>query len=132
MTEAVEGFVLDASVLLALINNEAGADVVIDALRLPDTVISAVNYSEVVAKLISIGMPAEVVQYTLQPLSLTIYDFDGELAEKAGFLYLTTKKLGLSFGDRACLALADHLGLPALTADQAWKQLKDIKVRTLR
>jgi PIN domain nuclease of toxin-antitoxin system len=30
---------------------------------------------------------------------------------------------GLSFGDRACLALAMKLKLPAVTADQAWSKL---------
>jgi ribonuclease VapC len=31
--------------------------------------------------------------------------------------------LGLSFGDRACLALAKSLVAPALTADRSWARL---------
>jgi ribonuclease VapC len=38
----------------------------------------------------------------------------------AGALRVGTKKAGLSLGDRACIALAKELGLPAMTADKAW------------
>ena len=31
-----------------------------------------------------------------------------------------TRAVGLSLGDRACLALAAELGVPALTADRGW------------
>ena len=34
-----------------------------------------------------------------------------------------TRALGLSLGDRACLALGLRGGLPVLTADHAWQQL---------
>jgi PIN domain nuclease of toxin-antitoxin system len=34
-----------------------------------------------------------------------------------------TKSVGLSFGDRACLALAQRLGGTALTADRAWMKI---------
>lgn len=35
-----------------------------------------------------------------------------------------TRTAGLSLGDRACLALALRLHLPAMTADRAWSRLK--------
>lgn len=35
-------------------------------------------------------------------------------------LRLTTKTQGLSLADRACLALAERLDVPAVTADQEW------------
>ncbi|WP_051758091.1 hypothetical protein [Prauserella rugosa] len=38
-------------------------------------------------------------------------------------LWPHTRHQGLSLGDRACLALAQRLDRPALTADQAWKNL---------
>jgi PIN domain nuclease of toxin-antitoxin system len=38
-----------------------------------------------------------------------------------------TRAQGLSLGDRACIALARRLGLPALTADTAWSRL-DLEV----
>ena len=34
-----------------------------------------------------------------------------------------TRAHGLASGDRACLALARRLGLPALTADRTWAEL---------
>jgi PIN domain nuclease of toxin-antitoxin system len=37
-----------------------------------------------------------------------------------------TRALGLSLGDRACLALAANLGATALTTDSAWMQLQGI------
>lgn len=43
--------------------------------------------------------------------------------------------IGLSLGDRICLALAKTRGLPALTADKAWKSLAGelgIKVELVR
>ena len=46
----------------------------------------------------------------------------------------STRKLGLSLGDRACLALAKRLRVPAYTADRAWAavQVPGIVVRTVR
>ena len=44
-----------------------------------------------------------------------------------------TRGLGLSFGDRACLALAQRLGGTALTADRSWARLElDIRVEVIR
>ena len=56
-------------------------------------------------------------------LGLTVVPFDEEQAYKAGLLRQTTRSQGLSLGDRACLALAHSLGLPAITADRAWSNL---------
>jgi len=39
---------------------------------------------------------------------------------------------GLSLGDRACLAVAGSLGLPALTADQAWMRLDTARIIPVR
>lgn len=44
-----------------------------------------------------------------------------------------TRGFGLSLGDRACLALARQANLPALTADQAWVELRiGVEIRALR
>lgn len=56
-------------------------------------------------------------------MGLEIVAFDAELAYHAGHLRGLTKAVGLSLGDRACLALAQHLGLPALTDDRSWADL---------
>ncbi len=110
--------VLDASALLALLNGEPGADVVAGAL--PGAWICSVNLAEVVGKLAEYGMPREAIAAALGGLGLRVAVFDEDLAWRCGLLRPATRKLGLSLGDRACLALAEHLGMPALTADRAW------------
>jgi ribonuclease VapC len=113
--------VVDASALLALLNAEPGTDVVAEAL--PGGVISAVNLSEVVAKLCEAGMPEKAIHQALQPLGLEIVPFDEEQAYQAGLLRTATQNIGVSLGDRACLSLAKMLGVSALTADRAWAGL---------
>ncbi|OGO32660.1 MAG: twitching motility protein PilT [Chloroflexi bacterium RBG_16_56_11] len=113
--------VIDASALLALLNAEPGADIVAETL--PGGVISAVNLSEVVAKLCDAGMPEKAIHQALQPLGLEIIPFDEEHAYQAGLLRASTQDRGVSLGDRACLSLAKMLGVVALTADKAWAGL---------
>jgi len=113
--------VLDASALLALLNAEPGAEVVADAL--PGAAISALNLSEVVAKLSEGGRPERAIRHALQPLGLDIVPFDEAQAYDAGLLRVATKGTGLSLGDRGCLSLAQRLSLPALTADRTWLEL---------
>jgi len=123
--------VLDASALLALLNNEPGAELVAEAL--PQGAISAINLSEVVAKLSEAGMPEEAIQEALRALPLEVVSFDQEQAYEAGLLRLRTRGVGLSLGDRGCLSLARKLGLPALTADRTWEQLAiGAEVRVIR
>ena len=122
---------LDASALLALLNDEPGGEAVESAL--PHAAMSAVNLSEVVAKLIEGGMPEEVVRPLLEGLSLDVHAFDADLAYATAVLRNSTRQLGLSLGDRACLALGLRLAAPVLTTDRAWADLDlEIEVRTLR
>ena len=110
--------VMDASVLLAFLNDEPGGDVAGD--RISVAVISALNLAEVVGKLGEAGMPETAIRDALGGLELTVVPFDSELAYSAGMLQPATRSHGLSLGDRACLGLTVHLDLPALTADRAW------------
>jgi len=112
------GFVLDASALLALLQQEPGAARVAEVL--PDAWISAVNLSEVVAKLIDHGVPTDALIPALGQLGLKVHAFDGEAAIRAGELRVATRAFGLSLGDRACLTLAQALGAVAMTADRMW------------
>lgn len=116
-------YALDASALLCLLNQETGQDRVRAALT--ESVISAVNYSEVIAKLVERGGAVAAVSRALDHLHLAVVEFDRAQAVEAGALRQATRQAGLSFGDRACLALAKFRGLVALTADQAWAQLDD-------
>jgi ribonuclease VapC len=72
-----------------------------------------------VTKLVDVGMVEMVIRQTLAPLRLEVVQFDAELAYQTGLLRTLTRQAGLSLGDRACLVLAQHLALPALTADRA-------------
>ena len=124
--------VLDASALLALLNQEEGSDRVAELVAV-GAAVGTVNLSEVVAKLSSMGMPETEIRASLDPLGLEIVPFDAELAYRAALLVGPTRALGLSLGDRACLALAAQAGLPAVTADRAWRQLElDVQVRVIR
>jgi ribonuclease VapC len=95
--------------------------------------ISAVNLSEVASRLGLAGMPESLIREALDPLGLDVVPFDQELAYQAAELMTHTRAAGLSLGDRACLALARRLGLPAVTADRAWARLKlDVQIRVIR
>lgn len=115
-------FVLDASALLALLHREPGAAFV--ELVLEHSVVSAVNWSEVVQKAEARGTDIEGMREELLALGLKLLPFEIEDAEKAARLWEHTRTKGLSLGDRACLATAFRLGIPALTADRDWKDLK--------
>jgi PIN domain nuclease of toxin-antitoxin system len=112
------GYLLDASALLALMLGEPGADAVQAVMT--DARISAVNLSEVVAKLQDRGVPEEVITTSLRELDLDILAFDEEQALHAGLLRRATRGQGLSLGDRACLAAAAATGATAITTDRAW------------
>ena len=123
--------VLDASAVLALLNSEPGADIVSDAVT--GAPISAVNLSEVVAKLADGGMPEDAIRSTLDGLSLNVVPLYAEAAYLAGLLRPSTRSAGLSFGDRACLGLALQLELPVLTVDRRWADLDlGLEVRLAR
>jgi ribonuclease VapC len=114
--------VLDASALLALLNGEPGSEQVTSVIA-DGAAISAINLAEVVTKLSEIGIPEALIHDALDLLGLEIVDFDVEQAYQVGLLRPLTRHAGLSLGDRACLALAKQLGLPALTTDRVWEGL---------
>lgn len=114
MTRAV----LDASAVLALLNDEPGADRV--APHVAEGAISAVNAAEVIGKLVDAGLPEDEAIRALELLALETVDFDARLAARTGTLRSRTRTGGLSLGDRACLATAVQLELPAITADRRW------------
>lgn len=113
--------VLDASALLAVIQEEPGAEWVEDHLR--QAVMSAVNWAEVWQKGLARGAHVEPLRAYFEALGLGIMPFTAEDAQSSATLWPTTRSLGLSLADRACLALAQRLGLPAATADRIWGQL---------
>jgi len=121
--------VLDASAILALLNDESGAEIVQELL--PVAIVSAINYAEVVTRLSLLGMPEDEIREALNILGLAIIPFDEDLSFQTGLLAIVTKQDGLSIGDRACLALALKTGYSAVTSDRVWKNLNiklDVKV----
>ncbi|MDJ0714971.1 MAG: type II toxin-antitoxin system VapC family toxin [Prochloraceae cyanobacterium] len=113
--------VLDASALLAFLNKETRHERVGEAIA--NYVMSAVNMSETIAKLIEVGMPQKEIELVLAYLSCEVKSFELEDAIATAKLRQLTRSLGLSLGDRACLALGVKLGLTVLTADRAWSSL---------
>lgn len=113
--------VVDASVVLAWLQDEPGAD---DAEPLlMDGVISAANWSEVLQKTRQHGAPAGVVGRLLASFGLTVMDVTARDAEVAAELW--RRGAVLSLADRLCLGLAMRLSLPVVTADTAWADLED-------
>ena len=113
--------VLDASALLALFNNEVGADKVETVL--PHSVMSAVNASEVIAELNKkLDISPEEGKTMINTVT-KVLPFNLDFAAKTAQLRKETLHLGLSLGDRACLALGISLSLPVYTADKIWQKL---------
>lgn len=124
---------LDASAMLAVILEETGADVVVEALR-SGTAMSAVNAAEVAARLYQEGWGDEEVSLVFRELGVRILPFDADAALLSGRFRVATQSLGLGLGDRACLASANIEACPALTADKAWEQLNlpGVDIRCIR
>jgi PIN domain nuclease of toxin-antitoxin system len=115
--------VFDASVMLALLQHERGEEK-LTAELLARSVVSSVNLAEVQSKLVKKGGDPNVAWRDALSSVSTVQPFTGEHARIAGDLIAITEKLGLSLGDRACLALAIALKAPVYTTEQLWRGLK--------
>ena len=125
--------VLDASAVLAYLQDESGIEKVDVVLSEGRAIMSAVNYAEVVGKLFEAGLPEASINVVMGNLELQVAALDDKQAWKTGALRISTREFGLSLGDRACLALAHLKKLPIITSDKQWDRLKmDIKIIQLR
>jgi ribonuclease VapC len=123
--------VLDASALLAYLKNEPGGDVVDGVLA--ESVMSSVNWAEVIQKSMVAGVDVDGMLNDLQVLGLVVEPFLPEDGEMAGRLWEQTRQAGLSLGDRACLSLGLRLGASVLTSDRAWASLSlGINIQVIR
>lgn len=123
--------VLDSSAVLAVLWNEPGNELVLQ--RIDGAIISAVNHAEVLTKIADRSSDGTRAIRLLTNLAVEVVGFDEAQAEAVGALRTKTKHLGLSLGDRACLALATTKGWPVLTADKAWTELSlNIEVQLVR
>jgi ribonuclease VapC len=129
--------VLDASALLAYLSDEQGGELVADAIA-DGTTISTVNLAEVLSRVSGRGGdPARLVREMsdrgLLDGAISVEPFTAEDALEVARLRPSTRERGLSLGDRACVALASRLDLPAFTADTAWSKIDlPIEVQQIR
>ena len=123
--------VLDASAVLAFVNQESGKEQVEQVLS--KACISTVNVAEVVSHLFNQGVTESEVEEVLADLDLTVIPFDQRHSMITGLLRPMTRNFGLSLGDRACLSLTIIKQVPVLTADRIWLQLNlQIDIQTIR
>ena len=115
-------YVLDSSAVIALVRREQGWEKVNAALD--HSVISAVSLTESMTKLIRQGGEPRLVERLLRALDLEVIPWDEELAWASRDLCPLAWTNGISFADRACLTLARHLNLAAMTADAEWKKVR--------
>lgn len=124
-------WVLDSSAILADFLKEPGSEVV-HASR-GAHVVSAVNFAEVYSKLIERGLTVEKIEKLRAIEPFTVVEFDRPQAILSAQLRPVTKHLGLSLGERACLALAIRGNATVLTADSAWSNLDlGIEIKVIR
>jgi ribonuclease VapC len=114
--------VLDSSAVIALVRREPGWEKVEAALE--HSVISAVNLTESMTKLIRQGGEPRVVERLLKAPDLEVIPWDEELAWASRDLCALAWTNGISFADRACLTLARYMNLAAMTADSEWKKAR--------
>ena len=122
--------VLDSSAILAVIFEEKGGRLVEPLLE--SSIVSTVNLAEVFTKLKEKGVYGEQTVDDVKKLGIEIVDFDTAQAIKVTELGPLTRHLGLSLGDRSCLALAMLRNTTAVTADRDWKKVTFCPIEVIR
>ena len=127
----MSGIVLDSSAIIAVINNERGAERVLPVAN--GALASTLIVAEVVTWLVIRDVDVDEIHRTLADFNLVVQPFDRSHAIAAGLLVAKTRRRGLSLADRACLVLAIERGLPAMTGDRSWLGLDlGVEVQLIR
>jgi len=113
--------VFDSSALISIVLGEPGHEVPLSMLG--DAVISTINAAEVVTVLVNNGTAPQDALHSYALFNVRSIALSEPVALEAGRMRAETRHLGLSLGDRCCLALAKSLGVPAITSDRAWADL---------
>lgn len=130
MTTATN-IVLDASAILAVARNESGCETVKAART--TAILSAVNHMEVVSKLLQHDLSFEEIHRFLAEAFPSVIPFSEQQANLAAQLHAKHRRDNVSYGDAACLALAQHRNLPVLTGDRKWTAIPvSVEVRLFR
>ncbi|MEX0620762.1 MAG: type II toxin-antitoxin system VapC family toxin [Solirubrobacterales bacterium] len=111
--------ILDASALIAWLGAESGKEVVEPLL--PESLVSALNWSETLEALAEFGVDRDEARAVLPMIE--VVPFSEPQAVLAAAMRPSTRSLGLSLADRACLSLAMFRECPVYTADRAWAGL---------
>lgn len=124
--------VFDSSAVLAAVFQEPGGESVANLWAEGENLISAVNFAEIVAKLNERGMSDAEVLTVMDGVPLKFVNLDQATAHASGLLRAATKALGLSLGDRACIALAQSRSATAVTADKQWEKVRQLDLVLIR
>jgi ribonuclease VapC len=124
--------VMDSSAFLAWLWDEKGSEVV-QAYR-DNYIMGSLNAAEVFTKMIEKGPVDEAeAKIALLAISMSIISFDVQQSVSCAQLRTSTRKFGLSLGDRACLALAIREKATVITADRSWAGLDlGIEIKVIR
>ena len=125
--------VFDSSAVLAVLLDEPGAERAIRWLEDDDALTGSVNQTEVFAKLLDRGLSEADITAIGQQLPLQVVPFTAQHAHTAASLRPATRALGLSSGDRCCLAMASaQPGAQVVTADRTWAGLTGFDIALIR
>ncbi len=122
---------------MAVLRDEEGASVAIEAIA-DGAAISIINWAEVLSKAAVDGDDPKQVAERMQQTEFADADLRIEPVTEADCIEIAklrpqTTAQGLSLADRACLALAARLKVPALTTDSIWAQAEvPAKVKLIR
>jgi len=123
--------VLDASAVMAHLNEEEAAKTVREAMK-EGAAISVANWAEVLSNVAAEGDDPRRLADDLRDAVILEPITEADSVEIAK-LRPITKAQGLSLADRACLVLAARLGVAALTTDHAWEDAEvDTEVKLIR
>ena len=111
--------VIDASVVLAWLQEEPGSDIA--ERHMVGGIIGAANWSEVLQKARQHGARLGLVARLLTSFGLQVVDVTADDGERAADLWAAGSILSLA--DRLCLALGLRLGLAVVTTDRAWRSI---------
>jgi PIN domain nuclease of toxin-antitoxin system len=125
-------YLLDASAVLALLQNEPGSERVGKALA--KSTITAVNACEVLGVLIRRGNSTDQALAIFDKLHLPVVAFTYRQALLAATLLQSKVSRPLSLGDRACLGSALDTRKRVLTAERSWSEidLDNIRIESIR